>query len=377
MAYGRIEATPAEQLKALRETRDRYAARADRLRESTDLDPEIKLAEERNARRIAHAYEKSIANSVARMSDLGHTHQFTLPSLGTRTWLTFFIAISAIEGALLLAYFRPAIFQIGPAAPQSASQRLDRVASLPKPVTQAPPVALAPKPVAQPKAPPPAAIAPKPIAQPKPPPPIAVTPKPSAQRQTPPPIAIAPKPSAQPQAPPPIAVAPKPVAQPQAPPPSTPLSAATFPQPVAQPPSTPPSAATAPQPSAQPANPPPIASFVVPTAPPRATAPPPPQVIASVPTRLEPIAQTHSLPPYPTIARSLGEDGTTQMRVAISIQGAPTDCEIVKTSGSPRLDATACNYVLRHWRWNPPLRNGQPVTVSTEISIVWNLKTAR
>src|ERR1019366_9744831 len=121
MVHGRIETTPAEQLMGLRETRDRYAALADQLRKSTDplLDPEKKLAEERNARRIVNAYEKSIANSIARMSALGQTHRVTRPSLGARTWLAIFIMISAIEGALLLNYFRPAIFQIRLAAPQS------------------------------------------------------------------------------------------------------------------------------------------------------------------------------------------------------------------------------------------------------------------
>ena len=87
--------------------------------------------------------------------------------------------------------------------------------------------------------------------------------------------------------------------------------------------------------------------------------------------------QTHSLPPYPPIAKSLGEEGNTLMRVAISAQGAVTDCEIVKSSGSLHLDAEACTYVQLHWRWNPPTRNGQPVTANTQINIVWSLKSAR
>jgi TonB family protein len=65
------------------------------------------------------------------------------------------------------------------------------------------------------------------------------------------------------------------------------------------------------------------------------------------------------------------------MRVVISIQGAVTDCEIVKSSGSERLDATACNYVQGHWRWKPPTRNGQPVRADSTVNVVWNLKTAR
>src|SRR5579863_10154200 len=153
MVYRRIEPTPAEQLKALCKTRDHYVALAGQLHENTDplLNPEIKLAEERNALRIAHAYEKSVANSMVRMSAMRQTHQFTLPSFRTRTWLSFFMVISAVEGALLLAYFRPAIFQIGAGAPpRPAIHGPDRVASLP------------PAPSVRLQAPPPIVVAPKP-----------------------------------------------------------------------------------------------------------------------------------------------------------------------------------------------------------------------
>jgi TonB family protein len=392
MVYRRIELTPAQQLKGLRETRDRYAALAESLRESGDprLDHDLQVAKERDALRIAHAYEKSIANSVVRMSALGRTHQIRLPSLGARTWLAFFVAISLLEGGLLLAYFRPAIFQIGMAAPRLAVHRAERVAALP-PVTQAPPTMM-PKPIAQPAPPPPTAIG-----QPQTPPPVSAAPKPAAQ---PLPIAVVPTPTARPQPTPLIPDAPKPSA---APPPITatpvtspPVAAAqkstaptAAPPPVAaasQPsaqPTTPSPAPVAAQPSAQAATPAPIASFVITTAPSQTTAPAQPQATAPAPsppaapaqTRLEPIMQTHSLPPYPPIAKSLGEAGTTRMRVAISAQGVVTDCAIVRNSGSMRLDGIACNYVQEHWRWNPPTRNGQPVTASTDVSIIWNLKT--
>ena len=51
-----------------------------------------------------------------------------------------------------------------------------------------------------------------------------------------------------------------------------------------------------------------------PPAPPAAAAPP------AAPTQLESIQRTHTLPPYPTISQRLGEQGTTQMEVAISTE---------------------------------------------------------
>ena len=67
MIRGRIEATPAEQLEALRKARDHYKALADRLRDSVDTPggPEEKSRAEQDARRIANAYEKTIANILA------------------------------------------------------------------------------------------------------------------------------------------------------------------------------------------------------------------------------------------------------------------------------------------------------------------------
>lgn len=66
MIRGRIEATPAEQLEALQKARDQYKALADRLRDAdTPGGPEERSRAEQDARRIANAYEKTIANILA------------------------------------------------------------------------------------------------------------------------------------------------------------------------------------------------------------------------------------------------------------------------------------------------------------------------
>ena len=380
MVHGRIETTPAEQMRELRKARDRYAALAEKLHESTglELDPEKKLALEQDARRILHAYEKSIANSEVRLSSMGKTHRFARPSLGARTWLAIFMVISLIEGGLLLAYFRPAL--IAPLAQflggRSARAPSVPVAALPRPAIQpqasAPAIAEAgaqqtappPKPIARPELPP---AAPRPVA---PPPPTIAAPRPTAPPPStfaaapPPTIAAAPRPLppppapypiVPPQAPPPLAAttsappAPNPIVPPQAPPP---VAAAT--------PAPPPLAAAAPPPLPQPQ-------------PPLATAP---AAVLPPPTRLEPIAGTHTPPPYPAESKRLGETGSTRMRLAISAQGAASECTIARSSGSERLDTAACDHVRGHWRWKPATQGGQPVAAGTEVTIVWNLKNA-
>ena len=95
------------------------------------------------------------------------------------------------------------------------------------------------------------------------------------------------------------------------------------------------------------------------------------------PTELKAIARTHPLPPYPPISQRLGEQGTSQLQVAISTEGNVTDCKIAKSSGSERLDTAACDYVKDHWRWQPPTREGKPVAANTMVDVVWNLKNAQ
>ena len=73
MIRGRIETTPSEQLIALRKARDHYMAIADHLKDGsrdTATNPEDRQRE-RDARRIASAYDKSIANMVAKMVRAG------------------------------------------------------------------------------------------------------------------------------------------------------------------------------------------------------------------------------------------------------------------------------------------------------------------
>ena len=104
-------------------------------------------------------------------------------------------------------------------------------------------------------------------------------------------------------------------------------------------------------------------------------APPPPAAIK--PTELKAIARTHSIPPYPTISQRLGEQGTSQLQVAIDVTGTVTDCKVSKSSGSERLDSAACEYVKGHWKWQPPTQEGKPVSANTLVDVVWNLKNAQ
>jgi protein TonB len=158
------------------------------------------------------------------------------------------------------------------------------------------------------------------------------------------------------------------------------LSSAAPPAPVTQPP--PPAAAATPPPSAPiititetplaPIAPPPVAATA-----PSPVAPSQTQAAAPVLTRPEAIAGTHSLPPYPPESKRMGESGKTLMKVTISPQGTASECMVITTSGSGRLDAAACNHVATRWRWKPATRDGAPVATTTAVTVVWSLQSVR
>ena len=132
--------------------------------------------------------------------------------------------------------------------------------------------------------------------------------------------------------------------------------------------------------------PPPVAivpDFTVATAPPPAAVttapkppPAPPKAVASS-DPLRPIARTRTLPPYPPISVRLNESGTTLMEVQITTEGRVSECTVVKSSSSERLDTAACDHVQRVWRWQPPTFEGKPIAVKTRVQVTWDLKDAR
>lgn len=91
---------------------------------------------------------------------------------------------------------------------------------------------------------------------------------------------------------------------------------------------------------------------------------------------LRPIMRTHTLPPYPAIARRLNEQGTTLMELTISPRGNVSECRVVESSNSERLDGAGCDFVTRNWLWRPPTSAGKPISAKTRVSIKWDLRTA-
>ncbi|MGI9227763.1 MAG: energy transducer TonB [Gammaproteobacteria bacterium] len=65
-------------------------------------------------------------------------------------------------------------------------------------------------------------------------------------------------------------------------------------------------------------------------------------------------------PSYPPLSRRLGEEGKVVLRVGLDENGYVNTARVVESSSYKRLDEAALA-VVKTWRCNPSLRNGQPV----------------
>lgn len=110
------------------------------------------------------------------------------------------------------------------------------------------------------------------------------------------------------------------------------------------------------------------------------SAPPPPVTVANVPPppRAAPVVTPPAgpvsvgnldekllagkPPRYPMESRRKHEEGTVVLRLLIGADGRVQQISVAQSSGFDRLDEAALQAV-RTWRWQPTLRDGQPVEV--------------
>ena len=80
-----------------------------------------------------------------------------------------------------------------------------------------------------------------------------------------------------------------------------------------------------------------------------------------------------SAPPYPRDALRDGAEGTVMLQVLVGVDGRPLEVTIHAGSGHRRLDEAARRHVLRHWRFRPALRGGEPVQALGLVPIAFSL----
>jgi len=78
-------------------------------------------------------------------------------------------------------------------------------------------------------------------------------------------------------------------------------------------------------------------------------------------------------PPYPALARRMGEQGKLVLRVLVNVKGTADKVELKSGSGSTRLDNTALETV-RRWRFIPARQGSEAVPAWVLIPITFTLE---
>jgi protein TonB len=78
------------------------------------------------------------------------------------------------------------------------------------------------------------------------------------------------------------------------------------------------------------------------------------------------------MPTYPPQARQRGEEGTVVLQIHVGADGRIQRVEVLRSSGSQLLDATARNGV-RQWQFSPAYRANGPVPSTVEVPITFKM----
>jgi protein TonB len=108
----------------------------------------------------------------------------------------------------------------------------------------------------------------------------------------------------------------------------------------------------------------------------------PADVVADAGDSLDPVppvggAQLQALlappPPYPAQAIRDGIGGVVELEILVDIDGRPLEARVVRSSGHRLLDQSARRTVLTRWKFQPAMRNGQPVQALGRVPIEFKL----
>lgn len=83
-------------------------------------------------------------------------------------------------------------------------------------------------------------------------------------------------------------------------------------------------------------------------------------------------AQQETTVDHPTKALREGPGGTMRVAGIVGIDGRAKSCEIVRSSGSPDLDAATCDMMMKQGRWKPARdTEGKPIEGRYKIRFNW------
>ena len=89
------------------------------------------------------------------------------------------------------------------------------------------------------------------------------------------------------------------------------------------------------------------------------------------------LPQTHTVPPYPSLARRLGVEGKVTLRLTVMPDGTVAKADVVTSSGRPDLDQAAQQWLVAHWTYQPAIRGGAPAASQVMAAVEFSLTSSR
>jgi protein TonB len=80
-------------------------------------------------------------------------------------------------------------------------------------------------------------------------------------------------------------------------------------------------------------------------------------------------------PRYPIRPLRAGIEGTVTLRILVGADGLPIAVEIGRGSGNRELDSEARRHVLKHWRFQPAMREGVAVQAWGTVDIAFRVQS--
>ena len=117
---------------------------------------------------------------------------------------------------------------------------------------------------------------------------------------------------------------------------------------------------------------------------PEVLAPPTPVAVAPKPAPPTPPAPTpphpadylnNPRPPYPSLSKRLGEEGTVRLNILVNPDGSVARLEVARSSGHPRLDRSAIDTVQSSWKFEPARQGDMPVAAWVTVPIQFTLRS--
>ena len=94
---------------------------------------------------------------------------------------------------------------------------------------------------------------------------------------------------------------------------------------------------------------------------------------AANPRSAQDVYVNRGMPDYPQASRESNERGKVGLMISLTRRGKVTDAVVESSSGFPRLDEAAIQYLMTHWHYKAN-QDGQPMPMAVRVDVNFRLQ---